>query len=93
MFAISVYNKNLQLELYTCWATATNSINRTAATITNSSQFTCLNTAPNVDEKRRDEKKREKKRRERKRTARDRHEELPATYFTPSLVATRLHGE
>jgi len=31
---------------------------------TNSSQFTCLNTAPNVDEKRRDEKKREKKRRE-----------------------------
>jgi len=54
----------LQPELYTCQATATNYTNRTAATITNSSQFTCLNTAPNVDEKRRDEKKREKKRRQ-----------------------------
>jgi len=37
--------------------------------------------------------RKEKRRRDRKRTARDRHEELPATYFTPSLVATRLHGE
>ena len=83
----------MQLELYTCRATATDFINRTAETITNSSQFTCLNTTPNVDEKRREEKRREQKRTDRKRTARERHEELPATYFTPSLVATRLHGE
>ena len=58
----SVYNKNFQLELYTCQATATNYINRTAATITNSSQFTCLNTAPNVDEKRWEEKRKEEER-------------------------------
>ena len=57
-----VYNKNLQLELYTCRATATNYINRTAATITNSSQFTCLSTAPNVDEKRWEEKRKEEER-------------------------------
>jgi hypothetical protein len=43
---------------------------------------------------RREKMKREEKRRgQTERGQQERQEELPATYFTPSLVATRLHGE